>query len=129
MTNHDFYFERYKEKGLSVIQSAPSLYIDVDVEADGKAGYGSMLSIGGVSPFGDEFYCELKPLYDRWLEPQKQFCEAHGLERERLLDEGIEPLKAIKHFVEWTKATTAAHAKNKPVFTAFNASFDFPWID
>jgi len=125
MTNH----ELLVAQGREIVQNAPQAYIDLDVEADGKAGYGSLLSIGGVSPWGDEFYAELKPTSDKYIPSQREFCENHGLQRERLLVEGEEPRKALRDLARWTIGITKSHNKQSPVLTAFNASFDYPWID
>jgi DNA polymerase III alpha subunit (gram-positive type) len=117
------------EQGKELIRAAPQLYVDLDVEADGKPGHGSLLSIGAVTPWGDEFYAELKPTSSVWVQSQKDFCEAHNLKRERLLQEGTEPAEAIQKLGEWTLSQQARHKKSGAVLTAFNASFDYPWID
>ncbi len=116
------------EQGRSIVQNAPELYIDIDVEADGKPGYGSLLSIGGVTPHGETFYIEMKPGSGLYIPRQRAFCEAHGLQRERLLDEGVDPAEAMQHFKDWTDQQ-AARIGRKPVFAAFNAGFDFGHID
>lgn len=115
--------------GQKILQAAPEAFIDVDIEADGVAGYGSILSIGAISPFGREFYCELKPTGDKWLDENKKFSEQHGLSHERLLAEGKDPLVAIREFAEWTEDVVVAEQKTNAVFCGFNASFDFPFID
>ena len=38
------------ERGRGIVQASGNLYIDLDVESDGIAGLGSLLSIGAVSP-------------------------------------------------------------------------------
>lgn len=117
------------EQGKEILTHAPQLYIDVDVEADGKPGYGSLLSIGAIAANGSEtFYVELKPSEDSWVPSQRQFCEEHGLERDRLLEEGMEPHEAIRRFGNWT-VTVADWYDKPPVFSAFNAGFDFGFID
>jgi DNA polymerase III epsilon subunit-like protein len=116
------------ELGKQIVSDAPQLYIDVDVEADGKAGYGSLLSIGAVTPEGDSYYVELKPGSDDYIVSQREFCENHALERERLLREGVEPRTAIDEFTNWTNLQAEKHGK-RPVFAAFNAAFDFALID
>ena len=121
--------EQLRVQGREIIQRAPQLYFDVDVEADGIPGFGSLLSVGAVSPWGEEFYAELKPSSDRYLEGNRQFCEDHNLKRERLLDEGRDPSEVIEEFHGWVGDITTTYDKKRPVFTAFNASFDFPWVD
>ncbi len=129
MDNDASEYAKYYKVGIELVRAAPQLYMDIDVEADGKPGFGSMLSLGAVSAYGDEFYRELKPLYSRWLPEQRKFCESHGLERERLLDEGHDPALAIIEFDEWSREQQIAYNKKGLVFTAFNASFDFPLVD
>lgn len=116
------------ERGKLIVQEAPQLYIDIDVEADGKAGYGSLLSIGGVTPYGDEYYIEIKPDSELYIASQREFCEVHGLERERLMREGVPVKDAIQDFTDWTEHQRKTYGK-KPVFAAFNAGFDFGLID
>jgi hypothetical protein len=121
--------EQLVEQGRAIVQNAPQSYIDLDVEADGKPGYGSLLSIGAVSPWGEEFYVELKPTSNVFVRSQRDFCEEHGLERERLQKEGVEPRKALRDLARWTIQVANNHDKQGSVLTAFNASFDYPWID
>jgi len=125
MANH----EQLHARGKEIIQNAPQLYFDVDVEADGIAGYGSLLSVGAVSPWGEKYYAELKPTSSRYIQSNHDFCEAHNLERVRLLDEGRDPEDVMEEFTEWVGNITEIYDKKRPVFSAFNASFDFPWVD
>ncbi len=115
--------------GKEIVRAAPQLYIDLDVEADGIPGYGSLLSIGAVTPWGDTFYEELRPSSDRYLPSNRRFTEAHSLERERLLEEGTDPIVAALSLGNWVSEKTEVYNKEVPVLAAFNASFDFPWID
>ncbi len=111
------------------LQNAPQHFLDLDVEADGKPGYGSLLSIGCVSPWGDTFYRELKPTSSVWIDSMKRFCEDHNLKRERLLDEGMEPAEALGELFDWQGDIKRRQGKLKTVVVAFNAGFDYPWID
>ena len=115
--------------GRSIVQEAPQTYIDVDIEADGIAGMGSILSIGAVSPWGDEYYQELQPLYAHWIAGNQEFCEQHGLQRDRLQTEGKDPLETITDFATWTNNIVQERGKTSAVFSAFNASYNFPFID
>lgn len=115
--------------GQEMVQDAPQLFVDLDVEADGVPGYGSLLSVGAVTPWGDNFYRELRPSSDEWLVANHDFCEEHGLERERLLREGVEPAEAMFDLMQWTREHKEKYQKTGSVLVAFNASFDFPWID
>jgi hypothetical protein len=114
--------------GQRIVSNAPQLYIDVDVEADGKPGYGSLLSIGAVTPDGETYYTELQPASDVYIDSQRDFCEKHGLQRERLKREGIRPKTAMQDFYNWTTQQAKRHCK-VPVFSAFNAGFDYGHID
>ncbi|MBP7807433.1 hypothetical protein KA047_02960 [Candidatus Saccharibacteria bacterium] len=117
------------ERGREIIQAAPELYVDLDVEADGVPGYGSLRSAGALTPWGDEFHCEIKPTSNLSIPSQDAFCEAHGQERERLLEEGLEPAHAMQGLAEWTLRMQMKYRKLGSVLTAYNASFDFPWIN
>lgn len=143
---HELPFMTNLERGEAIVSAAPQLYVDLDVEADGKPGYGSLLSIGATAsryilgestanqPIGygleqEKFYRELKPTSDLWVPSQREFCEQHGLERERLMDEGTEPAAAMADLAEWELETRRKFAKDSSVLVAFNVGFDFPWID
>jgi DNA polymerase III epsilon subunit-like protein len=117
------------QQGQAVVQAAPQLYLDIDVEADGKTGYGSLLSIGAISPWGETFYQELRPSSELWVQSQHDFCENHGLSRERLLQEGRPPAEAIADLSNWQAKLKAKYHKSRSVLVAYNASFDYPLID
>lgn len=119
---------RLVEVGNQVLDEAPQVFIDGDVEADGKPGYGSLLSIGSIAPHGETFYIELAPDSDLFIPSQKEFCEAHDLERDRLLTEGVNPITAIKKYFEWVDMISEKYNKS-PVFSGFNIGFDFGFID
>lgn len=120
--------EALYERGREIVLKAPVLYIDVDVEADGKAGYGSMLSIGAQSPTGESFYSEIKPISEDYIEGQKEFCETHGLPRDRLVQEAPSFEQVMQEFAKWLEDLREKYGK-PPVFTAFNAAFDFAFVD
>lgn len=113
--------------GKQAVMDAPQLYVNVDVEADGVPGYGSLLSVGACSPYGENFYVELKPSSKQFVLSQREFCESHGLKRERLMHEGVDPSVALKRFMAWTSKLQDAY-EIEPVFTAFNAWFDYGFI-
>lgn len=121
--------DKNQKRGREIVFRAPQLYIDLDIEADGKPGYGSIRSIGAVSVGGEEFYRELKPSSDRWIPSQHEFCEQHGLQRERLMEEGVDPKEALSDLSDWQATITAKSNKNESIITAFNASFDYPFVD
>lgn len=113
--------------GEEAVKNAAQLYINIDVEADGVPGYGSLLSVGACSPYGDNFYTELKPSSEQFVPSQREFCEAHGLKRNRLKREGIDSSIALQSMIDWTNDLKDTHGKD-PVFTAFNAWFDYGFI-
>ncbi len=115
-------------RGKEIILSAPQLYIDIDVEADGIVGHGSMLSLGAQSPTGESFYSEIKPAFEEFKPGNKEFCEQRGLQRERLLKEAPELNSVMKEFKEWLEYLKKEYNK-PPIFTAFNAAFDWGFVD
>ncbi len=119
---------RLYERGREIVLAAPQLYVDVDIEADGKAGHGSMLSIGAQSPTGESYYSEIRPISEDFVLGQREFCETHGLPRERLLQEAPNFEQVMREFAEWLSELMQKHGK-PVVFTAFNAAFDFAFVD
>jgi hypothetical protein len=120
--------EQLVARGREIIQDAPQAFIDIDVEADGVAGCGSLLSVGAVSPWGETFYAELQPTSERYVPSQRDFCDKLGLTRERLMDEGENPRLALRNLAHWAVDLTSAHDKQRPILAAFPASFDCAWI-
>ncbi len=114
--------------GREIVLAAPQLFIDVDVEADGIAGYGSMLAIGAQSPTGESFYSEIKPAFEEFIPGYREFCDEHGLTHERLLQEAPDPNVVMKGFSSWIENLKDKTGKF-PVFTAFNAAFDWGFVD
>lgn len=105
----------------------PETYISVDVETAGPnpAEY-SMLSIGAclVDDPASGFYVEIKPLTDAVLESS---LAVSGLSMERLAAEGLTPEDAMRQFEDWVQLVTPEG--NAPVFVAFNAVFDWMFVD
>ena len=106
-------------------------YICVDVETAGPIpGPGlreySLLSIGActISEPQKTFYIELKPINENTT-PEAE--NVHKLSMQRLMLEGVEPEEALRRFEEWLK-DQAAPGK-QPVFVAFNAPFDWMFIN
>ena len=123
--------ETHKElvdRGAEIVLGAPQLYVDVDIEADGIAGFGSMLALGAQSPTGESFYREIQPISEDFVPSQRQFCEEHWLERKRLVREGAAFEDVIKEFADWLKELEGSNGKSL-VFTAFNAAFDWSFVD
>jgi ribonuclease T len=105
----------------------PETFISVDVETAGPspAEY-SMLSIGAclVSDPETGFYAELKPLTDAVLESS---LAVSGLSMEKLAEDGLTPQDAMRQFEDWIELVTPPG--NVPVFVAFNAVFDWMFVD
>ena len=85
-----------------------------------------MLSIGAV--FVDiperSFYVELKPVTPAVNEAALAIS---GLSMESLAAEGVDPTDAMKQFADWVEESLPEG--HVPVFTAFNAAFDWMFIE
>lgn len=119
--------EQIYNLGREIVLNAPQLYIDVDVEADGIAGFGSMLALGAQSPTGESFYSELKPTTELHVPRQREFCETHNLQRERLHNEAPEASRVMVDFQKWVKGLEDKYHKT-PVLTAFGPDFDASFV-
>jgi len=106
---------------------ASECYISVDVETAGPnpADY-SLLSIGAclVSDLARGFYIELQPLYDRIT---VEAFSIHQLSLDDLRARGAPPRAAMQQFETWIAANAPANAL--PVFVAFNAPFDWMFVN
>ena len=103
------------------------MYVSVDIEAAGPnpARY-AMLSIGAClvdDPDGG-FYVELQP---DSAEFEPEALAVGGLSLERLAVEGVGPAAAMRQFEDWLVQQIPPGVR--PVFTAFNAPFDWMFID
>jgi ribonuclease T len=100
--------------------------ISVDVETSGQSpSVGSLLSIGAclVSDPSVGLYLELKPDSDReWSDEAER---VHGLPRDRLELEGLEPADAMARLSDWVKDQSQG---GWPVFVGFNAPFDWMFV-
>ena len=113
----------------------PDLYFSVDIEADGPIpGPYSMVSLGACvagtydgttftahPPERRTFYAELKPISDQWV---PEALAVSGFSRERQM-EGLEPERAMKHFVTWVDEMCAEHDRGRAVFAAYPLGFDW----
>jgi DNA polymerase III epsilon subunit-like protein len=105
----------------------PETYISVDVETAGPTPEEySMLSIGAclVDDPDSGFYVELKPLTGN---VQESSLAVSGLSMEALAEKGLTPVDAMRQFEDWVEIVTPRG--NVPVFVAFNAVFDWMWVD
>ncbi|WP_344012249.1 exonuclease [Streptomyces thermospinosisporus] len=116
----------------------PSLYISVDIEADGPIpGPYSMLSLGAAvagvhsadgfaaaDPGERTFYRELKPISGEFV---PEALAVSGLDRDRLGTEGAEPGRAMSEFTAWVREC-AAEAGAQPVMCGYPASYDWTFL-
>jgi hypothetical protein len=114
----------------------PSLYISVDIEADGPIpGPYSMLSLGAAvagvqdadgftaaDPERDTFYRELRPISEDFV---PEALAVSGLDRERLTAEGAEPSVALAEFTGWVREVSAGA---QPVMCGYPASYDWTFL-
>lgn len=110
-------------------------YISVDVETDGPIpGPYSMLSLGmaycgrfngrsmELTPVPDRtFYIELQPISSEF---EYEALHVNGLDRKRLVREGVEPTVAMERASAWIDDVCG---DNRPIFVAYPASFDWLW--
>jgi DNA polymerase III epsilon subunit-like protein len=101
------------------------VFISIDIEADGPIpGDYSMSSFGAVVVEEPEhtFYRELRPISDRF---DPKAAAVSGLDRARLVADGVDPADAMRQFAAWI--TEVARGR-RPVFVAFNATFDWMFV-
>jgi Exonuclease len=114
----------------------PSLYISVDVEADGPIpGPYSMLSLGAAvagrqdadgftadDPEERTFYRELRPISDEFV---PEALAVSGLDREQLIEKGSEPAVALAEFSAWVREVSTGA---QPVMCGYPASYDWTFL-
>lgn len=101
-------------------------FICVDIETAGpNPTEFSMLSIGAalIEDPDNSFYIELQPFNGN---AEAESSRIHGLSIMQLLDKGIEPKAAMEQFANWVSEFSAGR---KPVFVAFNAPFDWMFVN
>jgi hypothetical protein len=115
---------------------AVDAYFSADVETDGPIpGPFSILSFALVyagtfdgerfTPPQDHertFYRELKPISENF---QPEALRVNGLDRDRLLREGLVPESAMMEASRWIKDMAG---DSKPVLVAYPLSFDWSWL-
>lgn len=102
-------------------------FIVVDIEAAGPIpGRYAMLSIGAATLTDpqEKFYIELQPDSEEFL---PDAVAVSGLSMESLAMSGTPPRDAMDEFARWVVAVSPPG--QKPVFTAFNAPFDWMFIN
>ncbi|MFC9297586.1 MTH938/NDUFAF3 family protein [Streptomyces sp. NPDC057011] len=114
----------------------PSLYVSVDIEADGPIpGPYSMISFGAAvagrqdggsytaaDPREQTFYRELRPISDAYV---PEALAVSGLDRDRLVREGADPAVAMAEFRTWVREVSAGA---QPVMCGYPASFDWTFL-
>lgn len=112
------------------------VYFSADVETDGPIpGPFSMLSFGLVvagtfdgetfarpAHYGQSFYRELRPISDEF---QIDAIRVNGLDRDRLLLEGILPDIAMNEVARWVREIAG---NGRPVLVAYPLSFDWSFL-
>lgn len=104
----------------------PECFISVDIETAGPVpSKYAILSIGAclVEDPEQTFYVELKPEHTA---STSEALAVTGLSIDTLLERGERPERAMSMFEDWV--LTEAPAGSRPVFTAFNAAFDWMFI-
>ncbi|MFE6822589.1 3'-5' exoribonuclease domain-containing protein [Streptomyces sp. NPDC057690] len=121
---------------MAVRRVKPSLYLSVDVEADGPIpGPYSLLSLGAAvagrqdadgftaaDPTRQTFYRELRPISDEFV---PEALAVSGLDRERLIEEGLEPALALAQFTRWVREVSG---DAQPVMCGYPASYDWTFL-
>ncbi|WP_406302277.1 exonuclease domain-containing protein [Streptomyces sp. NBC_00885] len=114
----------------------PSLYISVDIEADGPIpGPYSMISFGAAvagrqdaegyvpeDPEAHTFYRELRPISEDFV---PEALAVSGLDRDRLIAEGSEPAAALAEFGDWVREVSTGA---QPVMCGYPASYDWTFL-
>lgn len=122
--------------GMAARTPRPSLYVSVDVEADGPIpGPYSMISFGAAvagrqdgatytafDPQQHTFYRELRPISDAFV---PEALAVSGLDRDRLVREGADPESAMADFRAWVREVSAGA---QPVMCGYPASFDWTFL-
>ena len=112
------------------------VYFSADVETDGPIpGPYSMLSFGMVlagtfdgeifsrpADYGKTFYRELKPISNDF---QVEALRVNGLDRERLVGDGVSPATAMTDAAQWIKEIAG---DGRPVLVAYPLSFDWSFL-
>lgn len=122
--------------GMAARTARPSLYISVDIEADGPVpGPYSMISFGAsvagrqdggsytaADPEVLTFYRELRPISDAFV---PEALAVSGLDRDLLVRDGCDPEAAMAAFRAWVREVSAGA---QPVMCGYPASFDWTFL-
>jgi len=108
-------------------QNPEDFYIVVDVETSGPTPEKfALLSIGACTMTDPRqtFYIELQPDLDDTIE---EAMRVNKLSMDELNRSGLTPSDALQRFSDWIDDVMPE--SNKPVFTAFNAPFDWMFVN
>ena len=112
---------------LTDAQTSEDFYIVVDVETSGPTPEQyALLSIGActISSPRQTFYIELQPDMEGVLEEAMQ---VNKFSLDDLRKAGLPPIEALAQFSDWIYGVLPEN--RKPVFTAFNAPFDWMFVN
>lgn len=112
---------------METIPPTPEFFISIDVETAGPNPFNySLLTIGActIAPRQSTFYVELKPVNMNFV---PEALAVSRLSMERLAERGVDPAEAMHQLEDWVKSETPA--ETKPIFVAFNAPFDWMFIN
>jgi ribonuclease T len=101
-------------------------FVSVDIEAAGPVpALHSMLSVGAclVDDPHTTFYVELRPERTAVV---PEALEVTGLSMESLVARGTPPEQGMRDFADWVRRVVPTG--QRPVFTAFNAAFDWMFV-
>lgn len=118
------------------VTTGKDVYFSADVETDGPVpGPFSMLSFALVvagsydgqrferpTSFADSFEAELRPVGSEF---QQEALRVNGLDRDRLLVEGRDPVECMSAAAAWVRARAEGAT---PVLVAWPVSFDWSWL-
>jgi hypothetical protein len=120
----------------SATEERVDAYFSADVETDGPIpGPFSILSFALVyagrfdgtrferpSRLDRTFYRELRPISTEF---QTEALRVNGLDRDRLVREGSEPIAAMNEAASWVRSIAGS---DRPVLVAYPLSFDWSWL-
>ena len=116
------------------------VYISGDIEADGPIpGRYSMLSFGlciageqdaagvfvPIQPESARFYRELRPISDEYDPAALEAIRATGLDRDRLVHEGDDPVVAMTAAARWVRELALGR---RPVFVGWPMGYDWMFL-
>jgi hypothetical protein len=128
--------ESQQENSTESMKAVGDVYFSADVETDGPIpGPYSLLSFALVlagtfngrefaapTNFEANFYRELRPISETF---QPEALRVNGLDRDRLLREGGDPITVMTEAGRWIRDLAK---DRKPILVAYPLSFDWSWL-